>query len=83
MSIRTDAVDYMRVLPPLVVLLLDTLLFVVFFRKSRMETCRPRCPRNVRRLRNYVVQYSLGVSQVWFRSVSGLLSIAEEQAQGG
>lgn len=57
--------------------------FVVIFRKSSMETCCSWCPRNVWCLRNYTVQYSLGVSQVWFWSLSGLLSTAQEQAQGG
>lgn len=56
---------------------------VILFRKSSVEAGCPRCQRNVRCLRNHVVQHSLGVSQVWFWSVSGLLSAAQEQAERG
>lgn len=52
-------------------------------RESGVETRRAWRPGDVRRVRDHPVQHPLGVSQVWLRSVSGLLPAPQEQAQGG
>lgn len=57
--------------------------FGLSFRESGVETCCARRQRNVRRVWDHPVQHPLGVSQVWLRCVSGLLSAPQEQAKGG